>query len=150
MFCATASYKLAHFTTLLYFVSILLRPFVGLALPGLRTYTHNPIGNLTLSFIHSFISAISISPLHSFTTYRRSRLQHGSCIGVSRRSTHATAGKGLAQGPYAAARAGVELTTLWLKVIVSTKVPPRPTHVIFERCYTCSCSKLRHKTHQNL
>ena len=39
----------------------------------------------------------------------------------------ATAGKGLAQGPYVAARAGVEPTTLWLKVIVSIKAPPRPT-----------------------
>ena len=31
------------------------------------------------------------------------------------------------QGPYVASRAGVELTTLRLKVIVSTKTPPRPT-----------------------
>src|SRR6218665_2425397 len=38
----------------------------------------------------------------------------------------ATAGKGLAQGPYVAARAGVEPTTLRLKVIVSTKAPPHP------------------------
>src|SRR6218665_1270690 len=36
-------------------------------------------------------------------------------------------GKGLAQGPYVAARAGVEPTTLRLKVIVSTKAPPLPT-----------------------
>src|SRR6218665_3543948 len=42
------------------------------------------------------------------TTQRRSRLQHGYCIGVSRRSAQATVGKGLAQGPYMAARAGVE------------------------------------------
>src|SRR6218665_3625938 len=41
----------------------------------------------------------------------RSRLQHGYCIGVSRRSAQATAGKELAQGPYMAARAGVEPTT---------------------------------------
>src|SRR6218665_1683354 len=33
----------------------------------------------------------------------------------------------VAQGPYVAARAGVEPTTLRLKVIVSTKAPPRPT-----------------------
>jgi len=31
------------------------------------------------------------------------------------------------QGPYVAARAGVEPTTFRLKVIVSTKAPPRPT-----------------------
>src|SRR6218665_2401891 len=63
----------------------------------------------------------------SSTTQRRSRQQHGYCIGVSRRSTQATAGKGLAQGPYVAARAGVEPTTLLLKVIISTKAPSRPT-----------------------
>src|SRR6218665_598289 len=36
----------------------------------------------------------------------------------------ATVGKGLAQGPYMAARAGVEPTTLRLKAIDSTKAPP--------------------------
>ena len=41
----------------------------------------------------------------------------------------ATAGKGLAQGPYMAARVGVEPTSLRLKVIVSTKAPPRPKNV---------------------
>src|SRR6218665_3610237 len=73
------------------------------------------------SFIHSghFYSAP--------TTQRRSPLQHRYCIGVSRRSEQATAGKGLAQGPYMAARAGVEPTTLRLKAIDSTKAPPRPT-----------------------
>src|SRR6218665_3522572 len=75
------------------------------------------------SFIHSdhFYSAFK-SP----TTQRRSRLQHGYCIGFSRRSAQATAGKGLAQGPYMAARAGVEPTTLRLKAIYSTKAPPCP------------------------
>src|SRR6218665_97934 len=34
--------------------------------------------------------------------------------------------KGLAQGPYVAARAGVKPTTLWLKVIDSTNATPRP------------------------
>ena len=48
-------------------------------------------------------------------------------MGVSHRSAQATAGKGLAQGPYVAARAGVEPTTLRLKVIASTNAPPRPT-----------------------
>src|SRR6218665_1088162 len=71
-----------------------------------------------------FIPAISIAPLQ---VLYYSRLQHGYCIGVSRRSAQATAGKGLAQGPDVAARAGVEPTTLWLKVIISTKAPPRPT-----------------------
>src|SRR6218665_225876 len=60
----------------------------------------------------------------SSTTQRRSRLQYGYCIGVSRRSAQATVGKGLAQGPYMAARARVEPTTLRLKAIDSTNAPP--------------------------
>src|SRR6218665_3799261 len=78
------------------------------------------------SFIHSFLPFL-LRPFKSFTTQRRSRLQHGYCIGVSRRSAQATVGKGLAQGPYVAARAGVEPTTLRLRVIASTNAPPCPT-----------------------
>src|SRR6218665_2987342 len=58
----------------------------------------------------------------------RSRLQHGYYIRVSRRSAQTTAGKGLAQGPYVAARAGVEPTTYRLRVIASTNAPPRPKY----------------------
>src|SRR6218665_138529 len=75
------------------------------------------------SFIHFGYSYSSPSS----TTQRRSQLQHGYCIGVSRRSAQAIVGKGLAQGPYVVARAGVEPTTLQLKVIDSTNAPPRPT-----------------------
>src|SRR6218665_397896 len=82
--------------------------------------------------IHSghFYSASS-SPL---TTPRLSRLQHGYCIGVSRRSAQATAGKGLAQGFYVEARAGVEPTTFRLRVIDLTKAPPRPTCMASIEC----------------
>src|SRR6218665_3639584 len=66
----------------------------------------------------------------SSTTQRRSRLQHGYYIGVSRRSAQATAGKGLAQGTYVAARAGVEPTTFRLTVIDLT------LHHQFHK-YTC-------------
>src|SRR6218665_3970363 len=76
--------------------------------------------------VHSFRPFL-LRPFKSSTTQRGSRLQHGYCIGVSRRSAQATADNGLAQGPYMAARAGVEPTTLRLKVIVSTTAPPRPT-----------------------
>ena len=55
-------------------------------------------------------------------------------MAVSRRSAQATAGKGLAQGPYVTARAGVAPTTLRLKVIDSTKAPSRPTI-----CNVCMC-----------
>src|SRR6218665_3003961 len=80
-------------------------------------------------FVHSFIHSghFYSDPFKSSTTQRRSRLQQGYCIGVSRRSAQATAGKGHSQGPYVAARSRVEPTTIRLKVIVSTKAPPRPT-----------------------
>src|SRR6218665_152805 len=79
------------------------------------------------SFLHSCWPFL-LRPLKSSTTQRRPRLQHGYCIGASRRSAQATVGKGLAQGPYLVTRAGVEPTTLRLNVIVSTNAPPRPTH----------------------
>ena len=65
--------------------------------------------------IHSFILAISIAPLQ--VLYYSEALPTTAriltyCIGVSRRSAQATVGTGLAQGPYVAARAGVEPTTL--------------------------------------
>src|SRR6218665_1393772 len=84
------------------------------------------------AFIHSFIHSCHFysAPSSSSTTQRRSRLQHGYCIGVSRRSAQATAGKGLAQGPYMAARAGVEPTTLRLRVIASTNAPPCPIQYV--------------------
>src|SRR6218665_1330789 len=76
-------------------------------------------------FIHSFRPFL-YRLFKSSTTQRRSRIQHGYFIGVSRRSAQAIVCKGFAQGPYVTARAGVEPTTLRLKVIVSTNVPPRP------------------------
>src|SRR6218665_208446 len=80
--------------------------------------------------IHSFIhSAISIAPLQ--VLYYSEALPTTARI-LYRRFTpkrKATVGKGLAQGPYMAARAGVEPTTLRLKAIDSTKAPPCPTYV---------------------
>ena len=84
-------------------------------------------------FFHSFWSFLQ-RLFKSTTTQRRSRLQHGYCIGVSCRSAQATVSKGLAQGPYVAARARVEPTTLQLGVIDLTNPPPRPTFV-------CTCSR---------
>src|SRR6218665_3661057 len=78
-----------------------------------------------LPVIHSFIHSGHF--YKSITTQRRSRLQHGYCIGVSRRSAQETVSKGLAQGPYVAAKAGVDPTILWLRVIDLTNAPPRPT-----------------------
>src|SRR6218665_1552254 len=86
------------------------------------------------TFSLSFILAISISPLqvlyYSEALPTTARVLHRSFIGVSRRSAQATAGKGLAQGTYVAARAGVEPTTLRLTVIDLT------LHHQFHK-YTC-------------
>src|SRR6218665_961847 len=88
------------------------------------------------SFIHSgHFYSIPSSPL--LLRGAPDYIQHEYCIGVSRRSAQVylqlqdSAGKGLAQGPYVAARAGVEPTTLRLKVIVSTKAPPLITSIQF-------------------
>ena len=82
--------------------------------------------NIAYTCRDSFILDIYIALFKSSTTQRRSRLQHGYSFGVSRRSAQATVGKGLAQSPYVAARAGVEPTTFRLKVIDLTNAPPRP------------------------
>src|SRR6218665_3754462 len=89
--------------------------------------------NHTIFFLNCITADPSDPPLDPLLsqlllgTQRRSRLQHGYCIGVSRRSAQATVSKGLAQGPYVAARAGVEPTTLRLRVVDLTNAPPRPT-----------------------
>src|SRR6218665_1441295 len=84
--------------------------------------------------IHSFIPNIYIAPLqvHYYSDALRT-LQHGYCVGVSR----ATASEGLAQGPYPAARAGFEPTTLRTKGDKSTNKPPRPTFV-YVFFYVCN------------
>ena len=77
--------------------------------------------------IHSFIPAFSIAPLqvlyHSEALPTTARILYQSF-------TPKRTGNGLAQGPYVMARAGVEPTTLRLKVIDSTKVPSRPTKMM--------------------
>src|SRR6218665_1070153 len=81
-------------------------------------------------YIHSFIPAISIAPLQVlYYSEALPTTARGYCIGVSRQSAQATVGKGLAQGPYMAARAGVEPTTLRLRAVDSTKEPPCPVPI---------------------
>src|SRR6218665_3866062 len=81
---------------------------------------------LICSFIHSFILAISIAPLqviyHSEALPTTARILYRSF--TPKRPGNC---KGLAQGPYVTARAGVEPTTLRLRVIASTNAPSRPT-----------------------
>src|SRR6218665_3026667 len=92
----------------------------------------NMIGPCDMIYIYIYIYIFIM--FKSSTTQRRSRIQHGYHIGVSRRSAQATAGKGLAQGSYLAARAGVEPTTLRLKVIASINAPPRPIYIYMHLC----------------
>src|SRR6218665_2956156 len=81
---------------------------------------HHPLYS---SFIHS---AISIAPLQVLY-YSQALPTTARILYRSFTPKHtATVGKGLAQGPYMAARAGVEPTTLRLKAIDSTKAPPCP------------------------
>jgi len=82
----------------------------------------------TYVFIHSghFYSAPSSPPL------LRAAPDYSMDYSMSEfhaEASQATASEGLAQGLYVAARTGVEPTTLRLKVIVSTKTPPRPTYI---------------------
>src|SRR6218665_1994603 len=92
---------------------------------------------LLVSFNTLLIMIMMIDHIYSATlsttTQRCSRLQHRYCIGVSRQSAQATVSEKLAQGPYVAARARVEPTTLRLRVIDLTNAPPPPTLV-----FTCS------------
>src|SRR6218665_563842 len=56
------------------------------------------------------------------------------CRRLHAEAQQATASEGLPQGPYVAATAGIEPTTLWSKGINSTNAPPRPT------CNGSSCT----------
>ena len=82
-------------------------------------------------FIHSFRAFLQ-RPFKSSTTQRRSRLQHGFFIGVSRQSAHATVSKGLAQGPYVAART----LDLRLRAVDLTNAPPCPLIFLYQMEYT--------------
>src|SRR6218665_1872835 len=74
---------------------------------------------------HSFIQTISIAPLQ-----RRSRRSTDTAPEFHAEAPHATESERLAQGPYVAAKAGIEHMTLRTKGVDSTKAPPRPTIVL--------------------
>ena len=80
--------------------------------------------SVSLSLFHSFIPAISIAPLQ--VLYYSEALPTTARI-LYRSFTPRRTGN----LPKVAARAEVEPTTLRLKVIVSTKAPPRPTIYVF-------------------
>src|SRR6218665_1832245 len=89
--------------------------------------------NLSIQVLHSFIQAISIAPLQV--------LYYSEALPITARilyrsftpKAQATVGKGLVQGPYLVARAGVEPTTLRLKVIASTNAPPSPKPMLSQQ-----------------
>src|SRR6218665_2907486 len=75
------------------------------------------------SFIHSFIPAIFIAPLQVLYYFDYST----DTVSEFHAEAHRQLQVKDKQGPYVAARAGVDPTTPRLKVIVSTKEPPLPT-----------------------
>src|SRR6218665_1238762 len=73
-------------------------------------------------FIHFY------SASHSLSLSEAPRPQQLTlCRSLHAKALQAIAGKGLAQGPYMAARAGFEPTTLRSNGVVSTNAPPSPT-----------------------
>ena len=74
--------------------------------------------------VNSFIQAISIAPLLSTTTQKRSRHSTDTVSEFHDEAPQATTSEGLAQGPYMAARARFEPTTHRTKGVDSTNEPP--------------------------
>src|SRR6218665_2400971 len=81
------------------------------------------------SFIHSLIHFISIVPLQSTTTRKRSRHSTDTVPKFHAEAPQATASKGLVQGPYVGARAGFEPATFRTKGAESTNALPRPRSI---------------------
>src|SRR6218665_2220408 len=100
--------------------------------------TNNALRKLSqnCSFIRSFILAISIVPLQ--VLYYSEALPTTARI-LYRNFTPKRTGNCRYQGPYVAARAGVESTTLRLEVIASTDAPPRPTDNMFSYRFKRTC-----------
>src|SRR6218665_2590879 len=81
------------------------------------------------SFIHSgYFYGAFLWPLA--TSQRRNPHSTDTVPEFHAKAPQATVGKGLAQGPYVTARAGVEPTTLRTTGDDSTNEPPRPTSCI--------------------
>ena len=86
------------------------------------------LGKRGMYCIVRIYKSISISLLAACAFQKRSRPQQ---LTLSRslhaKAIQATVSEGLAQGPYLAARAGFEPTTLQSIGVVSTNAPPSPT-----------------------
>src|SRR6218665_1331470 len=112
----------------------------------IHTYTHTYIHTYTHTYIYTYTRTIetygpaphnrniwpsahnrNIWPYNSQATAAPSRLADSFVLIVAVISLLATASEGLAQGPYVAARAGFEPTTLRTKGVESTNEPLRLT-----------------------
>ena len=94
---------------------------------GRQQVLHSFIHSFIRSFIHSsYFYSASLSPP---TTQRRFRHSTDTVPEFHVEAPQATVSKGLAQGSYVAARAGVEPMTLRTKCVDSIKAPPRPASV---------------------
>ena len=99
--------------------------FQSLETPGISSpWIHLKCPPFVLYCIVLYLS-IFIALLTAWAFQKRSRPQQLTlCRSLHAEALQAIAGKGLAQGPYMAARAGFEPTTLWLNGVVSTNAPP--------------------------
>ena len=82
--------------------------------------------NVLCVFVYSFMPFLQ-RLIRSTTTQKRSRHSTDSVSEFHAEAPQEIASDGLAQGPYVAARAGFEPTTLRTKGDESTNEPPRPT-----------------------
>src|SRR6218665_622198 len=90
------------------------------------------ITTIILLFIHSFIQNISIAPLKSTTTQRRSRHSMDTVPEFHAEAPQATVSEELVQGPYMVARAGVEPMAIRTKGVNSTNAPPSTTLLLLQ------------------
>ena len=85
---------------------------------------------MMMAKMKSFILAISIAPLqvlhYSETLPTAARILYRSF--TPKRTGNSTGHKGLDQGPYVVDRAGIEPTTLRLRVLDLTNAPRHPTN----------------------
>src|SRR6218665_3257914 len=92
----------------------------------LKSLAVQSLQNISIHCIHSFrlfLERLS----ESTTTQRRSRHSTDTVLKFHAEAPRSAASEGLAQGSYAAARAGFEPTTLWTKGDKFTNKKPRPT-----------------------
>ena len=105
--------------------------------------------SISLAYIiHSFIQAISIAPLQVHYYIEALLTKHGYCAGNSCLSATGNCEWRIAQGPFVAARAGVEPMTLRTKGVDSTNAPHTPH--IMAVSYSLNAQVQQHNTAQQI